>query len=42
MCCLAEFHRPGPSIIERIERWVSEAISRVLGAISGVAVEASS
>ena len=33
----AEFHRPGPSIIERIERWVSEAISRVLDAISGVA-----
>ena len=33
----AEFHRPGPPIIERIERWVSEAISRVLDAISGVA-----
>ncbi len=32
-----EFHRPGPSIIERVERWVSEAISRVLDAISGVA-----
>ena len=32
-----EFHRPGPSIIERIERWISEGISRVLDAISGVA-----
>ncbi len=32
-----EFHRPGPSIIERVERWISEAISRVLDAISGVA-----
>ena len=32
-----EFHRPGPSIIERVERWVSEAISRVLDAISGAA-----
>jgi len=32
-----EFHRPGPSIIERIERWVSDAIGRVLDAISGVA-----
>lgn len=33
----AEFHRPGPSIIERIERWVSEGINRVLEAISGAA-----
>ena len=32
-----EFHRPGPSIIERIERWVSDAIGRVLDAISGAA-----
>jgi hypothetical protein len=32
-----EFHRPGPSIIQRIERWISEAISRALDAISGVA-----
>ena len=32
-----EFHRPGPSIIERIERWVSDAINRVLETISGAA-----
>jgi hypothetical protein len=32
-----EFHRPGPSIIERIEGWVSDALNRVLEAFSGVA-----
>lgn len=32
-----EFHRPGPSLIERIERWVSDAINRVLETISGAA-----
>lgn len=32
-----EFHRPGPSLIERVERWVSDAIGRVLDAISGAA-----
>ena len=32
-----EFHRPGPSIIERIEEWVSDTLNRVLEAFSGVA-----
>ena len=32
-----EFHRAGPSIIERIEGWVSDGLNRVLEVFSGVA-----
>ena len=32
-----EFHRPGPSIIERIEGWISDGLNRVLEVFSGVA-----